>query len=156
MTRRRWIGLGLILAGLGLMAASALMSTTVYSRVETRTVLAGEVVSTDGILTEKLEREEADSILRITVPLYLARYAYANAEGVMRSGEQAVTGQEYRSLPGEGYPVTVYIDPTDPRVTGVERGVGFPGVAGLRAAVALAALGIGAGLMGGGLRMLIA
>ncbi len=156
MTRRRWIGLALVLGGLGMMTAAGLLGYTIYRRVETRTVLAGDVIAMDGTLTETLEREETDSIIRVSVPLYLARYAYPNADGVMRTGEQAITGREYRTLPGEGEPVTVYIDLADPRVTGVERGVGFPGVAGLRVVIMLAVLGASAGLVGAGVRMLAA
>lgn|GEM_PF-920771 len=136
-------------AGAVLLLVGIVFVYSAIQRVETRLALTmGESVALDGIVTEKLTGEQRDRFLPLVVPRYTIRYAFANLEGKMRSGEQEVTRAFFDAAPGQGGPIEVYVRVDSPTIHAVDAGAAFPGIAGLRLGSGLALLGSG-GLLGG-------
>lgn len=131
-----------LLATLALLAIAAALLFLAYRRIGFPLGLLEDAVVVDGVVTEKLTQSERASPLPVEVPVYRVRYAYPNLQGQIRTGEQIVTRAAYSRLGDQGAPVQVTIHPVDPGVSAVDARVTFPGVAGVRLALAVIVLAL--------------
>ncbi|HLV44506.1 MAG TPA: hypothetical protein VKY39_06090 [Aggregatilineales bacterium] len=139
MSRRTTALIGIILSVVLLAGALGLLYTA-YRRVEIPLRLTGNSWVTGGVVTEKLVERRPDRLLPFDVETHVVRYAFPNAEGQMRTGEQVVTRRLYRALPGQGGPLPVVVHGDDPDVHAINPGLAFPASAGWRAGMGMAAL----------------
>lgn len=152
MTRLRLIGFSLLALGAAALLVAGGLIYSLYGRSAVRLDLARESVATQGWLTEKFT--QPDDLAFIPLTRYVARYAYINPEGVLRSGEQELGRAFYLRLPQAGDRLTVYHSSGNAEINAVDRGLAFPGALGLRAAAALIGLILGGACLGAGLRLL--
>lgn len=136
---KRLIGFAAIAGALIVLVGGLGLFYTAYRRVETQVRLRGHMWASQGVVLEKLTAEEDDRLLPFPVTSYLVRYAYPNAAGQMRTGEQTVPANFYAQAPEQGQPIPVAVHTDDPAVSAVNTALAFPGVAGWRAGLALAA-----------------
>ena len=137
------------LAGVLFLLAGAYFMVSVYRRSSLRLDLSeDDVAAVDGVITEKLVGQQRDRFIPISVEQYTLRYAFANLEGKMRSGEQEVTRAFFEAAPEPGRPTTVYLSTTDPTQHAVDISPAFPGISGLRLAVGAVLLLAGCGCVG--------
>ncbi len=130
---------GIILSLALLAAGLALLYSASHSlRVPLR--LAGRALVAQGIVMEKITEQHPDRLLPFDVTSYVVRYAFPNAQGQMRTGQQTVTKSFFEELPGQGSPAWVFFDPDDPSVSAIDPRLTFPGAAGWRLGMAAAAL----------------
>jgi hypothetical protein len=139
-TRQRRVSLAGLLLSLALLAAGLYLMFSAYRRVSAPLRLTGQGVPAQGVVTEKFVDERPDRLLPFDVTTYVVRYAYPNAEGQMRTGEQIVTRKTYEGLPGQGGQAFVLFDPAEPGLSAIDSRLTFPGGAGWRAGLAAAAL----------------
>lgn len=140
MNRRTLSLIGIILS-LVLLVGSLALFYTAYRRIEnTLRLTSGETWATGGVVLEKLVEERPDRLLPFDVTTYVVRYAFPNEEGQMRTGEQVVTRGVFRQVPGQGQPVPVLVLGEDSAINAINPGLAFPGTAGWRLGMALAAL----------------
>lgn len=139
MSKRTLSLLGILMSLVLLVGALGLFYSA-YRRVETQVRLTGDSWATRGVVLEKLVEERADRLLPWDVTTYVVRYAYPNAEGQMRTGEQVVTERFFRRTPEQGQQIPVLILTGDAAVTAVSPGLTFPASAGWRVGLALGAV----------------
>lgn len=136
-TRRR---LPSLLACLALLAIAAAFLFLAYRRIGLPLPLLQDAAVVDGVIAEKLIQPERASPLPFEVSVFRVRYTYPNLQGQMRTGEQVVTRAAFARLGDQGAPVQVTIHPDDEGISAVDPRITFPGVAGVRLALAMIAL----------------
>ncbi len=150
MRAHRIAGAVAMLTGMALVGLAALFLLSTYRRIESRLQVAAGALNTEGVVTEKLTLSVEDRFLPFEVQTHIIRYAFTNAEGQIRTGEQEVTTAFAAHAPSPGRPIPVIVSGQNPAVSAVDAGVGFPGAAAWRLAIGLAALTAGGLLVGGG------
>jgi hypothetical protein len=123
----------LSLVGIAILLIAALSAAYLaIRRASTPLRLLRGAVVVEGNVTEKLVQSQRLSPLPIEVPAYVARYAFPNPQGQMRTGEQIVTRRTFNRLGEQGSPASVWIAPQDTAINAVDPRLVFPSVAGVR------------------------
>ncbi len=147
MKKRKILQAALLIGAVGLALASLALTYTAVRRVYRPYRQAGGAVAVEGVVTEKLVQQQADRFLPFGVTTYILRYAFPNAEGKMRTGEQIVTRRFYDHTGGQGSPIEVTFAAGDSTISAVDPRGMFPGAAGWRLSMGMAGLVIAAGLV---------
>ena len=125
-----------------------------YRRVRTSLQLAGDTVTVQGVITEKVTETRSERRLPFSLRAYVVRYAFpAPPQGQMWSGEQTVTRRFFEQAGGQGDPVPVTFRRGDPTIQAVDPRLTFPAEAGWRlgAGLILLTLGLLMGVVAAGL-----
>lgn len=135
-----------IIAAVLLVGVSVYLLSSVYRRVKTPLQLLGRSVTVEGVVTEKRVEKQPDRFLPFDPVAYIVRYAYPNAQGQMRTGEQPVTRAVFNRLdsPGTTTPVTFSLD--KPGLSAVDPHLTFPGSSGWRLGIGFCLLTVAVGI----------
>ena len=135
-----------IIAAVLLVGVSVYLLLSVYRRIRTPLQLLRKSVTVEGVVTEKLVEKQPDRFLPFDPAAYVVRYAYPNAQGQMRSGEQPVTRAVYNRLdaPGSLTPVTFSLD--QPGLSAIDPHLTFPGSSGWRLGIGCCLLTVAVGI----------
>jgi hypothetical protein len=130
---KRVIGLLAMMALIVIAAGSFYLA---YRQIGAPLKLTQSALVIDGNIMEKLVQTRRLSPLPVEMPAYVVRYAFANPQGQMRTGEQVVTKAFYDRLGEQGAPVEVTLSESDLGVNAVDARITFPSVSGVRAWIA--------------------
>ncbi len=125
---------------LWLLIGGTLLAATAVRRASMPLALLRGGLAVEGVITEKQLQWDDDRLIPVAVPVYVIRYAYPTPGGQMRTGEQRVTRHFYAQSGEQGAPARILVESTNPAVSAIEARLTFPGAAGLRLALGLAAM----------------
>ncbi len=140
---KQWLlGFSGIVLALGSIVLALGLFYTAYHRVEVPAQLAASsTLTVQGVVLEKLIEQRTDRLLPFKVTTYVVRYAYPNMQGQMRTGEQVVTKGFFEQIGGQGSAVWITFSAEDSSRSAVDPRLTFPGSAGWRVGLGLAAIG---------------